>query len=356
MSAPRIVAVRAKPLNRTLTSSFEISLGTQTALQNVVVEVETTDGVSGVGEAAPVPHITGETQDTALAAVETAGELVNGMAVTDFRGISNRLRDNLGAQRAARAGVEIAVFDALTRSLDVPLAAFVGGRDKPVRTDDTIGLVSPDEATGDAHDAVAAGFEELKIKIGENVERDLARVAAVHDTAPAATLKVDANQGYTPTDAIAFADEARERGLDIDLFEQPVPADSVGDLRRVRDAVRIPVAADESVFSREDAARIATEEAADIINVKLAKTGVVETLDIVSLAMSHGLGLIIGCMLESSIGLRAAAHIVAGTGAFTYVDLDGNTSLAEDVVKSVYDPTIPVAGPGIGVDVDFDEL
>ncbi|MFC7047216.1 dipeptide epimerase [Halobacteriaceae archaeon GCM10025711] len=356
MSTPCIEAVRAKPLDRRLTSSFEISLGTQTALQNVAVEVETTDGITGVGEAAPVPHITGETQETALAAVETAAEVVDGMAVADVRGISNRLGDALSAQRAARAGVEIAVFDALTRSLDVSLAAFVGGRNAPVRTDDTIGLVTPDAAATDARDAVAAGFDELKIKIGEDVERDLARVEAVRDAAPAAGLKVDANQGYTPADAIAFADRAREHGLDIDLFEQPVPADAVGDLRRVRDAVRIPVAADESVFSREDAARIATMDAADVINVKLAKTGVVETLDIVSLAVSHDLELMIGCMLESSIGLRAAAHIVAGTGAFSSVDLDGNTSLEADVVESSYGPTIPVAGPGIGVDVDFDTL
>jgi L-alanine-DL-glutamate epimerase-like enolase superfamily enzyme len=351
-----IVDIRTKELSRELTSPFEISLGTQTHISNVAVAVETSDGTVGLGEAAPVTTVTHETQGTVTAACDLAADLLDGTPITNYRGIHDTLEHHLETQHAARAGIEIAVFDALCTHLGCSLAEFAGGADAPVVTDDTIGIVAADEARADAREAVEAGFEHIKIKIGNDVDEDLDRVAAVREVAPDAEIKVDANQGYAAKDAIQFADASRDRGLDVALFEQPVPEDDLRGLKRVRDAVSIPVAADESVFTAADAAAVAAQDAADVINIKVQKAGIVDALDIVAIAEANDLDLMIGMMLETSLGVTAGAHLVSGTGAFSYVDLDGHFSIADPVSDWEYQPEHVVSGPGLGLDVAFGDL
>jgi L-alanine-DL-glutamate epimerase-like enolase superfamily enzyme len=136
----------------------------------------------------------------------------------------------------------------------------------------------------------------------------------------------------------------------LDLVEQPVPADDLAGLARVRERVDVPVAADESVFTPADAVAVVRREAADVVNVKLGKSGPLGAAAIVSVAEAANLDLMVGCMLESALGIHASAHVVSGTGAFDYVDLDGNLLLAEDVADVPYGPTIEIDGPGHGVD------
>lgn len=349
-----IDTIEAKRLTRDLTTSFEISLGTQTSISNVVIKVELQDGTIGIGEAAPVSMVTHESQETVLAAIELARSLVTGMEIENTRGIHTVLKHHLETQHAARAGIEMAVFDALGKRWGCSLAALAGGANAPVVTDDTIGMVGPDTAQSQAAAAVESGFEDLKIKVGGDIEADIERVAAVREAAPDAEIIVDGNQGYYPKEAIQFAD--RTADFDIGLFEQPVDKDDRRGLKQVTDAVRIPVAADESVFTAEDAATIATMGAADVINVKIQKAGIVDALAITRIAAAHGLDLMIGMMLESSIGVRAGAHIVAGTGAISYVDLDGHFSIADPITSWEYQPAHDVQGPGLGLDVEYDAL
>lgn len=354
MTNAQIETVNVTELNRPLSSPFEISLGVQREITNAKVVVETSDGVTGVGEAAPVPSVTGETQGTVIKACEYGGSLIEGMQLADVRGISDTLKQSLRTQSAARAGIEIAVYDALCRTYGCSLADFVGGRDADVRTDDTIGITSVEEAEHDASDAIEAGFNELKIKIGGDVDEDIRRVTAIHEVAPDAELKIDANQGYSPKEAIQFVEAIQSKGIEIALFEQPVPYHDISGLQTVTDAVSVSIAADESVFTREDAARVIKHDAADIINIKLMKAGIRDALDIIGMAQANGLQLMIGCMLESSIGINAGAHLVSGTGAFSYVDLDGNFVIEDTVEPVEYGPSININGPGIGVDIGVD--
>lgn len=138
----------------------------------------------------------------------------------------------------------------------------------------------------------------------------------------------------------------------LELIEQPVPASDVAGLADVKRRVDVPIAADEAVFTPQDAVRIAREDAADIINVKLSKSGPLASADIVSIARGANVELMIGCMLESAIGIHASAHLVAGTGAFSYVDLDGNRLLEEDIVPTDDGPEHDITGPGHGVTPD----
>jgi len=141
----------------------------------------------------------------------------------------------------------------------------------------------------------------------------------------------------------------RARGIDLELIEQPVPAADVAGLASARERVDVPVAADEAVFTPADAIRIVRENAADVLNVKLGKSGPLAVADIAAIARGANLDLMVGCMLESAVGIHTSAHVVAGTGAFSYVDLDGNRLLAEDVVETNGGPIHEISGPGHGV-------
>ncbi|ESS03711.1 MAG: L-alanine-DL-glutamate epimerase related enzymes of enolase superfamily [uncultured archaeon A07HR67] len=344
-----VVDLAVEPLDLPLSEPFEISLGVQHAASNVLVTVETEAGVTGYGEGSPLPPVTGETQEAAVATARAAADIVEGRAVDDYRRIVDDLRHTFPGAASATFAVETAVLDAFCRERELPFSELFGGPPSPVETDLTIPIVSPDTAGERAQAAVDRGYEHLKIKTGTDVAADVERVAAVSTVAPDAPITVDANQGWTPKETARFADRLADRGVRIDLIEQPVPASDLAGLADARRRVDVPVAADEAVFTPQDAVRVVRTDAADVINVKLGKSGPLAAADIAAIARGADLDLMVGCMLESSIGIHASAHVVAGSGAFSYVDLDGNRLLAADVADSDDGAVHEIAGPGHGI-------
>jgi len=350
----RVAEVRADPLNLALDAPFEIALGTRHEARNLLVEVETDDGVVGYGEGSPLPPVTGETQAAAVAIAREAGDLLAGRDLANYRAICTDLRAAFPGANSALFALETAVLDAYCRRRELALSELFGGPPRRVETDLTIPIVGADEARERASSAAGeggAGFSHLKIKTGDEVEAAVERVVAAREGAPDAELKVDANQGWTPEEALRFVRRLGERGVELALLEQPVHRDDLAGLARVRDRARVPVAADEAVFSPEDALAVVRADAADVINVKLGKSGPMAAADIAAVAEAANLELMVGCMLESALGIRASAHVVSGLGSFDYVDLDGNRLLAEDVVASGAEssPEISITGPGHGV-------
>ena len=345
----RIVELTAEPLDLPLSEPFEISLGVQHEASNVLVTVATEDGVVGYGEGSPIAPVTGETREAALATAREAAELVEGQSVENYRRLVTELRETFPGAVSANLAVETAILDAFCREREMPLSELFGGAPEPVETDLTIPIVGTEEAANRAESAAEEGYSHLKIKTGNDVAEDVARVVAVHEAAPEAALKVDANQGWSPKETATFADAVADAGVDLDLIEQPVAADDVAGLADVRRRIDVPVGADETVFTPADAVRVVRQEAADAINVKLGKSGPLAVADIVAIAQGANLDLMIGCMLEGAVGIHTAAHVVAGTGAFSYVDLDGNRLLAEDVVPTETGPIHDISGPGHGV-------
>lgn len=344
-----IVALSVEPLDLPLSEPFEISLGTQHEASNVLVTIETADGVTGYGEGSPLAPVTGETQTTAVEAARAMVEIVEDRPVGDYRRLIRDVRRTFSKTPSATFAVETAVLDAYCRERGIPLSELFGGTPESVETDMTIPILPQSEAADRAESAVRSGYEHLKIKTGTDVREDVERVAAVSEVAPNAALTVDANQGWTPKDTARFADSVADRGIRLELIEQPVPATDVTGLAATRDRVDVPIAADESVFTRQDAVRVVREDAADIVNVKLGKSGPLASADIAAIVRGAGLDLMIGCMLESAIGIHTSAHVVAGTGVFSYIDLDGNRLLADDVVPTNDGPIHDIAGPGHGV-------
>ncbi|MFW5950089.1 MAG: dipeptide epimerase [archaeon] len=343
-----IVDLSVRKLDLALEEPFEISLGTQHAASNLLVTVETETGVTGYGEGSPIAPVTGETQSAAVETARASSELVVGRPVGDYRQLVTDVRETFPGMASALFAVETAILDAYCREAEIPLSALFGGQPTPVETDLTIPIVPAATAAKRADAATERGYDHLKIKTGGEVSTDVARVEAIAGAAPDAALKVDANQGWTPKETAQFADAVASKGIELELIEQPVPASDIAGLAQARDRIDVPIGADEAVFTPGDAVRIVRESAADVINVKLGKSGPLAVAEIAAIAEGADLELMVGCMLESAVGIHTSAHVVAGIGSFDYIDLDGNRLLASDFVDAD-GPIHDIAGPGHGV-------
>ena len=267
-----------------LRTPFKTALRTVESVHDIIVRVTGDDGTCGYGEAPATAVITGDTLGSIRCAVEDfIAPAILGMDVEDLDGISRRIRQSMVKNTSAKAAVDIAVYDLYARSLDRPLYKLLGGNAARVETDLTISVNPVDEMERDSLDAVRI-------------------IRALED-----------------------------RALNIDLVEQPVNAHDFRGMQEVTNAVYTPILADESVFSVEDAIRILDARAADLINIKLMKTGgISEALKICAVAETFGAECMVGCMLESKISVSAAAHLAAAKGVITRADLDGPDLCLED--------------------------
>lgn len=317
-------------VNIPLEEPFTIAIGTKYQIENVLVTVQLENGIKGFGEAAPLEPINGENQATVLATLKSCKDFLIGKDAADYRQVSKHLKSVFWAQVTARCAVEMALMDAYTKSLDIPLCKFMGGAEDKIETDYTIDIVPPDIAKLNAEKLSRKGYKTLKTKVGKKLIADIDRILAIKDGAPNCRLMLDANQGYSPVQAVHFLEELEKKGIRPELFEQPVLKYDLRGMKFVKEHTSVPVAADESVFTSTDAIEVVRTGCADLINIKLMKSGIVEALDIAAIARSANLGLMIGCMLETSLGLGASVHLAAGLGGFTFIDLDPHLTPEQD--------------------------
>jgi L-alanine-DL-glutamate epimerase-like enolase superfamily enzyme len=186
----------------------------------------------------------------------------------------------------------------------------------------------------DSIEAVRRGYKTLKIKVGLDSQMDIKRIQAIRDAVGYnVDLRLDANQGWKPKEAVMLLRKMEDKGFNIELVEQPVSANDLEGLKYVTQNVNTPILADESVFSPFDAVKIIQNRAADLINIKLMKTGGIHNaLKICSVAEIYGVECMIGCMLESKISVSAAVHLAASKSIITKIDLDGPGLCKEDPV------------------------
>lgn len=326
----RIVSLRARAWTLPLRAPFVIAQRTAHEAQNVLISIETEDGLIGWGESAPVGYVTGESVSSVLSAIESVRDDFRGQPTDRLGLLWERAGSLLFDAPAARAGLEMALCDVWARHWKLPLWQFFGGVAERLTTDLTIPIVAADEAGALAAEAWAEGFRDLKIKVGasEGHEADLARVAAVVRAAPYARLRVDANQAFTPEGAVRFARALEATGASVDMIEQPVAKEDIAGLKYVKERVGVDVFADEAAKDMPSVLRLLQEDAADGINIKLMKSGLAGALQIIALCRAAGKKLMLGCMLESGLGIAAAAQIAGGTGAFDFLDLDSHRLLA----------------------------
>jgi L-alanine-DL-glutamate epimerase-like enolase superfamily enzyme len=300
------------------------------------VRVALEGGGEGWGEIASLPPVTAHDQPAAIAAVGAVADVLLGRDAGAWRALAGDLEAALSDAPSVRAGLEVALLDALTRAWGVPLWRFFGGASDHIETDVTIPIAEPAEAGSLAAEYRGRGFRTLKVKVGRAVDADLERLRAIASAHRDARLVLDANEGYTADEALALVRGCRAAGIELALLEQPVAREDAEGMARLAREAGVPVAADESCATPEDALRIARDGLAQVVNIKLSKSGVVRALEIAAVARAAGLGLMVGEMVETRLSTGFAAHFAAGLGGFEWVDLDTPLLLAEDPVRGGY--------------------
>lgn len=327
---PEIRDIRTHSLELPLKDAFETAKGVKTTSPAVIIEFSLSNGVAGYGAATPVKYVTGEDIGSVLSAIESCAPDLRGAEASAWLPLFRTISDVLPDQHAARAGLEVAALDAFCKLYNMSMRRFFGGALQEVETDVTIPMVSREAARELAREAASRGFKCLKMKVGGDPEEDLARVTAAGEAAPDCSIRLDANQGFTPTTAVEFASKLVSARVAVDILEQPVDRNDLEGLRYVTEHTSVPVFADESALTVSDVCRLIRLGAADGINVKLMKSGISGALDIISACRAAGKKLMLGCMIETGIGLATAVHLACGTGAFGRLDLDAHLLTAEE--------------------------
>lgn len=339
------IAIRrldAVPLDIPLHAPFGIAGGAQDVARNVLVEVELTDGTRGLGEAAPFPAYNGETQAQALATLAQAATWVAGRETAlaaatgtggDWRELATEFRTRGGAESgAAQCGFEMALLDALSRRAGVPLWKYFGGVSTELETDMTVTTGTPAESAAAARDIRARGIRMIKVKVGGagGAAHDLARLVAIHAVAPDAPLILDGNAGLSRAAAAELVCGLKARGIAPQLLEQWLAKDDLDGARQLAADSGWLLAADEAARTAADVPGLARAGAAQVVNIKLMKSGVAAALELAAAARLHGLGLMIGGNVEGMLAMTFSACFAAGQGDFAYADLDTPLFLAEN--------------------------
>ena len=354
----KIMDIQIGRLSLPLAHPFKTALRTVERIEDIAVKVVGEDGLVGYGEAPPTAVITGDTTGSILCAIEDyIKPALVGMDLNDLPNLMGRLNSCLVHNTSPKAAVDMALYDLWAKSQGKPLYQLLGNARSSFETDLTISVNSVDEMVKDALEATQRGFTTLKIKVGKEGMADIDRITAIRKAVGNdVKLRVDANQGWTAAQSVAIIKTMEARGLNVELVEQPVPADDVAGLKYVTGQVETPILADEAVFSPTDAANLIALRACDLINIKLMKTGGIwNALKICELARQHHMDCMIGCMLESQVAVAAAAHLGGGQSVITMADLDGPSLCASEPFPGgpVFDgPTIRLrSSPGIGLEL-----
>ncbi|KAK8680092.1 hypothetical protein V6N13_109046 [Hibiscus sabdariffa] len=332
-----------RPLDVPLISPFTIATSRLDKVENVAIRIELKNGCVGWGEAPILPFVTAEDQPTAMAKAKEACEMLKSCSFITLGAVLGEICHLLPGHQFAsvRAGVEMALIDAAAKSIGVPLWRLFGGASNTITTDITIPIVSPAEAAALASKYREQGFETLKLKVGKNLKADIEVLKAIRTAHPDCSFILDANEGYRPEEAIEVLEKLHEMGVTPVLFEQPVHRDDWEGLGRVSHFAKskygVSVAADESSRNLADVKKIVQGELADVVNIKLAKVGVLGALEIIDLARASGLDLMIGGMVETRLAMGFAGHLAAGLGCFKFIDLDTPLLLSEDPVLEGYE-------------------
>ncbi|TVY08596.1 dipeptide epimerase [Paenibacillus cremeus] len=319
-----------------LKKPFKTALRTVYNAESVLVRIQADDGRVGWGEAPATIVITGDSLDSIQSAiVHTFTPLLVGKSLLAYEQILQAIHHSMIGSSSAKAAVDMAIYDLVAQYCGLPLYQFLGGYKDQIETDFTVSVNSPKEMGEDAIRYVQEGFNVLKIKVGkDDVSEDIARIREIRSCiGNDIRIRVDANQGWQVKDAIRTIRRMEDLGLDIELVEQPVKAYDIEGLKTVTDSVETPIMADESVFSPAQAFEVLKRRAADLINIKLMKSGGIYKANIINhIAEEFGVECMMGTMIESRVAVTAAAHFAASKKNITRFDFDAPLMMLSDIV------------------------
>ncbi len=348
----KITAIRIFKMDIPRKDVFTIATMALEKAENVLIGIETNEGLTGWGEASPFHALVGETQRIDLAVAQDLRELFLGKNPLE---IGQRIREMdafLPHNPTIKSAFDMALYDIAAQVAGMPLYQFLGGSRRDLETDFTISIGKVEEAGEKAQQVVEQGFRIIKIKVGISDEEDYQRVQSIRQTVgDALRIRVDANQGWDRMQALANLRRLAE--FDVEFCEQPCRVNDKFGLKYVAEHSPIPVMADESVFSPTDALELVVGDVVPYFNIKLSKSGgIYRALQIAHIAEAGGRKCMVGCMSESRLGLTATAHLGAASPVFQFFDLDSFFEHAEDPIiggVQVKDGYIVLpATPGLG--------
>ncbi len=350
-----ISSIDLKPLRMGFSGTFAMLEGPGNHIDNLMVTVNLKNGVKGYGEIAPSGSLVGENIHSSRQALLQLGESIRGLSVDRYRAISHWMQERYPGQPAARCGLETAIMDAFCRALKIPFWAFLGGKSKNGFTTDMALPLLPDEYTVLlAEQWISRGFTTVKIQVGHDLEREIALVRAIHEQFPEVSFIFDAGQGFSEEEAILFITEIISLGCEVVLYEQPVDREDLEGMARIRRDVPVPLVADEAVITMQDLKKVINKKAADVINLKIMKSGLIETWDIAVTSVGMDLKLMIGGMVETRLATGCSLSLAAGLGSFNYFDLGSPLLLKRDLFIGGYEysgPEMRISEePGLGIE------
>lgn len=332
----KVTEIRLGQLSIPLKKPFKTALRTTDHVITNIVEIRTDCDISGYGEAPPTAAITGDTDGSIRCSVMTRiAPAIIGREVSELNDLFLAVDRSIIGNSSGKAAVDIALHDLWGKLYNLPLYKLLGGSNRTFSTDYTISLNTPGEMVADSIEAANEGYEALKIKVGNDFKLDMERMRAIRSAVGKnILLRVDANQGWTPKEAIRAIRFMEDEGLDIELVEQPVVYHDIEGMKQVTASVETLILADESVYSPRDAMKIIALRAADMINIKLMKSGgIAGALKICALAEAGGMECMVGGMMESKVSITAAAHLALARSVITKFDLDPPILCSTDPVR-----------------------
>lgn len=358
----KIISLKTFPVGIPLKFSYRISLTNIVYKKHLVVKIETDEGIAGYGEVGVLPPEIGGTLEALVSTVENYfAPALKGVDPFDIEVIHEKMNKAVYGFHFAKAAVDIACYDIMGKFLKLPVYNLIGGRYREkVPVTWCLGIDNIEKNVADAKKAVQNGYRAIKMKVGQDSSFDIERVKALREAiGDKVAIRIDANQGYKPKEAIKTLKKMEK--YELQCVEQPVNKLDLKGLAEVQNGTSIPVMTDEAVYSYEDLIRVIELGAASIINIKLARVGgILRAKKIAHIAEAAGLSCVLGCMLELGVGIAAAAHLAASTPNVDFEsDLIGHLYHQEDIIEGSGNSVLAIKdgylqlpeAPGLGVNV-----
>ena len=335
---------------------FTIATGTMRHAQNIFIRIHTSEGLIGVGECSAFPMIAGETQATCFELAKDFAACWKNKSAADIDQRLDELDALIYRNYTAKSAFDLALYDLAAKAANQPLYHFLGGTNRTVESDLTIGIGTPEEMATTAREFISKEVHIIKVKLGKDVPTDVERIRQIRaSVGPNMQLRIDANQGWSFEDATLALTQLAP--YNIEFCEQPMRSWNDELLPELCKRSPIPLMADESVFTHRDAERIIRNNACAYINIKFAKSGGIrEALRINEVAEKNGIACMMGGMLESRLALTAKVHVAIACQNIRFYDLDTCLlgHLTDPVVGGAQFKGMELSvtdQPGIGADV-----
>lgn len=320
----KIINIETSVIKIALKRTFTTAVRSTNHIDTIIIKLTLDNGTIGFGAAPATTVITGDTiQGMDFIINELFAPVIVGSDLSDYEQVLNLAFSRASFNTGAKMAIDLAFHDLLAKQQGTSVAKYLGAKSNILETDVSISCGNIAETIGNIRDGVNAGFHAIKVKTGADFARDIALLSHLEKEFTTATkFRFDANQGWTELQTRQFIEELNKYSINTELVEQPVKSYDIKAMRNITQFSNIPILADESVFSVADAQRLIDENACNMLNIKLAKTGgILEAKKIKALADEAGLPCMIGCMAEAPIGMVAATSFALAEG-IVMADLD----------------------------------